>query len=142
MLNPDGTKMTYEQRAAARRAADAQRQRQKQEPAPRDPIFDLPEDQRRAIRQAEKQGREEARQLAAIQEAARKQAEIDATPEHLRRPENIFRKTIELLRPTAYRPDTARRIIVATRPSVGRGKIGAERGVYQEGVFIHNLILP
>jgi len=100
--------MSYEERARARRSADAKRQ--KQQPAPRADFFDLSSDERRAIRQAEKQGRDEAKQLAAIQEQAAKQAAIDATPEHLRRPENVFRKTIELLRPTAYRPDVARRM--------------------------------
>jgi len=120
MVNLDGTPMTYEQRAAARRAADAQRQ--KQQPAPRPDFLDLPEDERRAIRRAEQRGREEARQLAAIEEASRKQAEFDATPEHLRRPENLCRKTIELLRPHRYRPDVARRIAELEREAEERDR--------------------
>jgi hypothetical protein len=107
--NIDGTRMTFAQRQAARAAADSERQKKSESPA-RDPIYDLPFAERQAIREAEQRGREEARRLAAIEETAAKQAAIDATPEHLRRPENTFRKTIEMLRPTAYRPGVARRI--------------------------------
>lgn len=101
--------MSYKQRSAARRAADAERQQQS---APRTDFYDLPADQRRAIRRAAEQGKAEAQQLAKIEEQAKKQAEIDSTPEHERRPRNPWRDLIELRRPDAWRKEVAHRIKV------------------------------
>jgi hypothetical protein len=109
--NPDGTQMNFKQRSAARRAADAERRAAEKHEAPtRDPFYDLPESERRAIRRSEEQGRVEARQLAETARQVKRQAEYDATPEHLRRPENIFTRLIAEWESKSYRPDVAAKI--------------------------------
>lgn len=109
--NPDGSKMTCAQRRAERRAANAERRaQQKQEPIGHDPIFDLPCDERRRLRRTEQQGRQEGEQRAAIEAKEQCRAEIAATPEHLRRPENVFSRLLSEWESKSYRPEIARKI--------------------------------
>ena len=89
-------------------------------PPNRIPFYDLPETERRAIRRAEEQGRLEGQQLANLQEAARQQAVIDATPPHLRRPDNIFTRLIAEWQSKAYRPDVAHKIKIYKEKEVER----------------------
>lgn len=108
--------MTYRERRADRRAADAERRaQQKQEPMGRDSIFDLSYDERRRLRRAKKQGQREGEQRAAIEEQAKKQAEYDALPEHEKRPPNKWRQLIELRQKDVGRKDVARRLKVYER---------------------------
>lgn len=119
----NGQKMTYQERRAERHAADAERRSQKkQEPIGREPIFELPCDERRRLRRAEQQGQVEGEQRAAIEERAKKQAEHDATPIHLRRPENIFSRLIAEWDSKSYRPDVARKIKNYRKLETQRGK--------------------
>lgn len=113
---PDGSKMTFAQRQAARRAADIEhRAAQKQEPPTRDPIFELPFADRQRLRRAEAQGRREGEQRAAVEERAKRQAEFDALPDHEKRPPNKWRQLIELRQKDVGRKDVARRIKVYER---------------------------
>jgi hypothetical protein len=73
-------------------------------------IFELPYDQRAKQRRAEQQGREEGRRLARIAEQEKKKAELEATPEHERRPENIYRKMIEARKTDAWRKEVKPRL--------------------------------
>jgi len=98
-----GDKMSYQERRAERQRQDAERQT-------RAPIYDLPADERRRLRRAEEQGRREGVQRAAIEEKMRKQAEIDATPEHERRPRNPWRDLIEQWKGQEYRPEIKRKL--------------------------------
>lgn len=110
IFSEDGTRKTYAQRRAERRQQDAERRAQTDEPITRDPIYNLPADERRRLRRAEEQGREEAKHLIAIEEREKMQAAIDATPEHLRRPKNIYHSLCAAHEQAAYRPDVAARI--------------------------------
>lgn len=108
--------MSYEQRRAARRADDAERRaQQKNETPTRDSFYNLSYDERRNIRRSEEQGRREGAQRAAIEEQAKKQAELDAVPEHERRPRNQWRDLIELRKRDAWRKDVAHRIKIYER---------------------------
>ena len=93
----------------------------------RDPIYDLPAYERRRLRRAEEQGRREGMERNAIEEAARKKAEYESIPEHLRRPENIFNRLIAEHEDFSYRPDVANRIKKFKKLAVEREKeINAE----------------
>ena len=101
--NPDGTRMSYEQRRAARKALET--------PRPKPTIMlrpDLTYEQRRALRKAEEQGKREAESLAERQEAARREAA--QPPEHLRRPSNVWRDLIEQFRSQSFRPEIKAKI--------------------------------
>ncbi len=113
--NPDGSRMSYKQRKAARQAADMERRAREKATdrageKPADDFYNLPFEDRRAIRQAQEQGRKEGRQRAAIEKQAKQQAEYDALPDHEKRPPNYWRRLIELRKPDAWRKDVARRI--------------------------------
>ena len=103
--NVDGSRMSYEQRKAARKA-------QANPLAP--PIViqrpDQTYEQRKSSRKAEEQGRQEAVVIADAQEAARKAAELANTPEHLRRPRNVWRDLIDQWQGQAYRPEIAKKL--------------------------------
>ena len=109
--NPDGSKMNFQERRAARRATE----RQQEQPAPRPDLYNLSSDQRRAMRRSEEQGRREGARCAAIEEQAKRQAEYDALPEHEKRPPNPWRELIEKRKPDAWRKDVARRIKIYER---------------------------
>ena len=110
-----GEAMRYNERRAKRRAADAERPKQVNESPTRDSLYGVPYHERRAIRRAEQQGRREGEQLAVITEQAKRQAELDALPEHERRPPNHWRQLIEVRRPDAWRRDVGRRLKVYER---------------------------
>jgi hypothetical protein len=121
--NEDGSQMSYTQRKAERQRQDAERRAtQKNEPAARDPFYDLPESERRAIRRSEEQGRIAAQRLSAIESQAKRQAGIDGTPEHLRRPENIFTRLIAEWEGKSYRPDVAAKIKAYRKQEAQREK--------------------
>jgi hypothetical protein len=100
-----GNKLSYEQRRQIRRA---------QAHTPTPPVVHevspLSYDERRQMRRAEESGRREAGCLAETRETERKATELAATPEHLRRPENVWRKLITEWSPKSYLPDVARKI--------------------------------
>ena len=100
-----------QQKAALRAHDAASRTKEK----PRDSFYDLPYEERRRLRRAEEQGRREGEQCAAIEEKAKRQAEIDAIPEHERRPRNQWRDLAELRKKDAWRMDVARLIKVYER---------------------------
>ena len=52
---------------------------------------------------------------AEIEEAARKRAEVESTPEHLVRPPNPWRELIELRKADGHRADVARRLKIYER---------------------------
>ena len=85
---------------------------QRGEPTARDPIYDLPLNQRRRLRRAEEQGRREGEQRAATTEQAAKEAALAQIPEWQTRPRNQWRDLIELRKPDAWRKDVAHRIKV------------------------------
>lgn len=100
-----GNKLSYEQRRAIRRA---------QGHTPTPPVVHevspLSYEERRQMRRAEESGRREAGCLAETREAERKAAELAATPEHSRRPDNVWRKLITEWTPRSYLPEVARKI--------------------------------
>lgn len=121
--NEDGSQKSYAQRRAERREQDAARRAaQKQETPTHEEFYAMSYEQRKAMRLAAEQGKVESRQLAAIEEATARQAAIDATPEHLRRPENIFTRLIAEWQSKSYRPDVAAKIKVYTEKEVGRDR--------------------
>jgi hypothetical protein len=72
--------------------------------------YSLPYNERRRLRRAQEQGQKEAQHLVAIETRERAQAVIDATPEHLRRPENIYSRLVAAHEGKAYRPEIAARL--------------------------------
>ncbi len=108
---PTNPNKSYAERRAERQQQDAeQRAAQKNEPIGRDPFYSLSADQRRAIRRSEEQGHREGEQRAAIETQATMQAAIENTPQHLRRPENVYEHLIAEHENQSYRPDVANRI--------------------------------
>jgi len=114
--NQDGSRKSFTQRRAERRQQDTERRAtQMQEPTDRDSIFNLPYHERRQLRRAERQGQYEAEQNRRIEEQTKRQAEIDALPEHEKRPGNPWRDLIELRKKDSWRKDVAQRIKVYER---------------------------
>jgi hypothetical protein len=106
-----GNKLSYEQRRAARRQAEAEKRAQQSKAPPARPDFyNQSYAERQRIRKAEEQGRQEAAVIAANQEAARKAADLAATPEHLRRPDNVWKRLIAEFQSQAFRPEIAKKI--------------------------------
>lgn len=108
--NEDGSRKLCAQRRAERRQQEAERHTEQRGEPTRDPFYDLTAEQRRRVRIAAEQGRREGVQRAAIEEKIRKQAEIDATPEHERRPRNPWRDLIEQWKGQEYRPEIKRKL--------------------------------
>ena len=108
MYGADGSRMTYAERAATRRAQEAESRAQR---TPETPLQrGLSYEERRRLRKAEELGAAEAATLAQEQERARQAAELAATPTHLRRPRNVWLDLLATMEGHASQPGMTQRI--------------------------------